>query len=302
MTAALIYRALERNTGAVGQASVLCTSIKAVNPEIAALTQHQDPASSGAAATNKAITLELAKQIASVGGDPQDALKSGTFAPGTIGDPTGAGNTCDDANDAAGCIFSQNLLVEDASAAEIDAAVGGASASAGSAASSASNSTADASADDCSDSADSSATAAAPAATSTADASADASADDCATSTDSAASAASTDAAASSSGAAASASGADFGKCANAAIEFGAGFDGRKEDSFRPVDDATFNHGSALNIGVITSFIISRLQDQGGCGANAAAVSLAQSAETAAKAATGQAAADAWNNALGVSA
>ncbi|KAJ3515374.1 hypothetical protein NLJ89_g1801 [Agrocybe chaxingu] len=39
--AALIYRALERNTGAVGQASVACTSIQAVNPEIAALQQHQ---------------------------------------------------------------------------------------------------------------------------------------------------------------------------------------------------------------------------------------------------------------------
>lgn len=69
--------------------------------------------------------LELAKQIAAVGGDPQDALKSGTFAPGTIGDPTAKGNTCDDANDANGCIFTDNLLVEDATAAEIDAAVSG---------------------------------------------------------------------------------------------------------------------------------------------------------------------------------
>jgi hypothetical protein len=70
MTAALTYRALERNTGKVGLASVACTSIKAVNPEIAAIQQHQDPASSGAVATNKAIVLELAKQIASVGDDP----------------------------------------------------------------------------------------------------------------------------------------------------------------------------------------------------------------------------------------
>jgi hypothetical protein len=38
---ALIYRALERNTGKVGLASVACTSIKAVNPEIAAISQHQ---------------------------------------------------------------------------------------------------------------------------------------------------------------------------------------------------------------------------------------------------------------------
>jgi hypothetical protein len=52
-TSALIFAALERNTGGVGTKSVLCTAIKAKNPEIAAITQHQDPASAGAAATNK---------------------------------------------------------------------------------------------------------------------------------------------------------------------------------------------------------------------------------------------------------
>lgn len=123
MTAALIYRALERNTGKVGQASVPCTSIQAVNPEIAAIQQHQDPASPNAAAINKAITLALAQQIAAIGGDPTDALKSGTFAPGDVNDPTAKGNTCDDANDPVGCIFTQNLLVEDASIDEINAAV-----------------------------------------------------------------------------------------------------------------------------------------------------------------------------------
>ena len=90
MTNALIFRALERNTGRVGLASVLCTET-AVNPQIAAISQHQDPASSGAAAINKGITLELAKQIASIGGNSQDALKSGTFAPGDVDDPTAAG-------------------------------------------------------------------------------------------------------------------------------------------------------------------------------------------------------------------
>lgn len=94
MTAALVYRTLERNTGAVGTASALCTSVKAVNPEIAALQQHQDPASTGAAATNKKIALELATQIASIGGDPTTAIESGTFAPGTIGDPTAKGKSC----------------------------------------------------------------------------------------------------------------------------------------------------------------------------------------------------------------
>ncbi|PCH38024.1 hypothetical protein WOLCODRAFT_135997 [Wolfiporia cocos MD-104 SS10] len=133
MAFSLIYRAIERNTGAVGLASVICNET-ATNPEIAALTQHQDPASTNASAINKAITLELAKQIASVGGDPTLALISGTFAPGQIGDPTAKGNTCDVEDDEPGCIFSQNLLVEDATTAEISAAVAGISATATSAA------------------------------------------------------------------------------------------------------------------------------------------------------------------------
>jgi len=91
----LVYRALERNTQGIGTRSNLCQSITAVNPEIAALTQHQDPASDGAADNNKAVALELAIQIASVGGDPQIAIKSGTFAPGDPNDLTGKGNTCE---------------------------------------------------------------------------------------------------------------------------------------------------------------------------------------------------------------
>jgi len=123
MTAALIYRALERNSGTVGQTSALCTSITPVNPEIAAVSQHQDPASDNAASVNKGIALALAVQIANIGGNPLDALESGTFAPGEIGDPTGAGNTCDVVNDSVGCIFTQNLLVEDASEDEVNTAV-----------------------------------------------------------------------------------------------------------------------------------------------------------------------------------
>lgn len=148
MTSALIYRALERNSGSVGAASPLCTSVTAVNPEIAALTQHQDPAGTGAQAANKALVLELAKQIASIGGTATDALKSGTFAPGNLGDSTAKGNTCDDANDTIGCIVSQKLLVEDATADEINAAVSGVSAS-GSSASANSTSTDDSSSSVC---------------------------------------------------------------------------------------------------------------------------------------------------------
>ncbi|KAL8915263.1 MAG: hypothetical protein Q9172_006924 [Xanthocarpia lactea] len=125
MTNALIYAALERNTGKVGLASVLCTAIKAKNTEIASVSQHQDPASPGATATNKAITLELARQIASIDGDPQEALKSRTFAPGDVNDPTAKGNSCNTLDDEPGCIFTQNLLVEDVTAEEIDAAVAG---------------------------------------------------------------------------------------------------------------------------------------------------------------------------------
>ena len=39
MVDALIFRAIERNTGSVGLQSALCTSIQAVNPEIAAISQ-----------------------------------------------------------------------------------------------------------------------------------------------------------------------------------------------------------------------------------------------------------------------
>ncbi|KAJ0166185.1 hypothetical protein CTA2_8338 [Colletotrichum tanaceti] len=122
MASALVFRAVERNTGTVGLKSVLCDET-AENPEIAALTQHQDPASENAAEENKAVTLELARQLAAVGADPQLALDSGTFAPGDVNDATGAGNTCDDADDAEGCIFTQGLLVQDATPEEIDAAV-----------------------------------------------------------------------------------------------------------------------------------------------------------------------------------
>lgn len=80
---ALIFRAIERNTGSVGLKSVLCDE-EAENPEIAAISQHQDPASENAAEENKAITLALAQQLASIGADPLLALESGTFAPGDV--------------------------------------------------------------------------------------------------------------------------------------------------------------------------------------------------------------------------
>lgn len=83
MAAALVYQALERNTGSVGLESVICPE-DAVNPEIAAFDQHQDPAAEGAQEGNKVIVLELAKQLALIGVNPLLALESGTFAPGDV--------------------------------------------------------------------------------------------------------------------------------------------------------------------------------------------------------------------------
>ena len=80
----------------------------------------------------------------------------------------------------------------------------------------------------------------------------------------------------------------DLGSCANPAIEFGPGFDGRTEDSFQPVDRATFNHGSAQKIGIISEFICDRLRDQ--CQAGADAQAACAQAEVDSAALTGQAA------------
>jgi hypothetical protein len=364
---ALIYQALERNTGSVGLKSVACNET-AVNPEIAAVKPHQDPASDGAAAENKAIVLELAKQLAAVGADPQDALLSGTFAPGTIGDKTAAGNTCDTAD----CIFDQNRLVNDATAAEIDAAVAGISA--GTATSSAAGNATTASTT--TKAAQASATSATKASATKATASAKATASSTAAASAATATAAATGATAatgtnvqtftgtlggtappvtSSAGTrpftvngntfvgkgaalqrscaiqnnacanavnsgtltgsttadcnaqekdcnAAAGSTAkralDFGSCGSPAVQFAAGLDGRKENSFQAVDQTSFNHGSALKIDVISSFICGQLSSK--CKAGAATITACKTGQAAAANLTGQASADAFNSALGV--
>ncbi|KAJ7935579.1 hypothetical protein B0H13DRAFT_2649708 [Mycena leptocephala] len=383
---ALIYRALERNSGSVGATTTPCTTVTAVNPEIAAIQQHQDPASPNAASVNKAIALELAKQIASVGGNPVDALKAGTFAPGKIGDPTAKGNTCDDANDAVGCIVSQNLLVPDATEDEISAAVAGVAAAPAAGSSDASATTAAESAstaaaststassssigdfgkcsipqiefgvgfdgrkessfepniniitqficDTLTNSCGADATAKATCASAQAAAAAappktgiDAdtfngffgiatnfrdveavddqgnviagstggdvsvaatgAAETGAVETGAAAATTAAESAATSVAAVAvtatSSSIGDFGKCTIPQIEFGVGFDGRKESSFEPVDKVSFNHGSAQNINIITQFICDTLTNS--CGADATAKATCASAQAAAAAA-----------------
>ncbi|WVW83477.1 hypothetical protein I302_105498 [Kwoniella bestiolae CBS 10118] len=240
MTAALTYRALERNTGQVGLASVLCTETP-VNPEIAAITQHQDPASADAAATNKAITLALAQQIAAVGGDPMDALKSGTFAPGDVNDPTGKGNSCDEDD----CIFTQNLLVEDATEEEINAAVAGiASTGAGASTDTAAGA----------DTTDSGATSAGCPAVVDDSTSGNSTSTDTATGDGTAADTSDSTGASTNTNPAA---GIDVGQCTDFSITFAGGLDNRAVDefTFQPTDLTNFNHGSALNPSIITQFM-----------------------------------------------
>ena len=79
----------------------------AINPEIAALVQHQDPASDGAADHNRAVVLELARQIYLIGGNATLATlatDAGTFAPGKAG--SSEGNSCNEPN----CIYEPNRL------------------------------------------------------------------------------------------------------------------------------------------------------------------------------------------------
>ncbi|OCF31493.1 hypothetical protein I316_06896 [Kwoniella heveanensis BCC8398] len=244
MTAALVYRALERNTGGVGVASVLCTETP-VNPEIAALSQHQDPASPDAATTNKAITLALAQQIASIGEDPLIALESGTFAPGDVGDATGKGNSCDDPD----CIFEGGRLVEDATADEIDQAVAGITPATGATGTAA----ADAAEDPAGSAVTDSGTGGCPAVFTGGDISVGAGTDaDTGATGDEAA-----DTAAPPANNAVAAEGIDIGQCTDFSLTFAGGLDNRAADefTFQPTDLVNFNHGSALNPSIITQFM-----------------------------------------------
>jgi hypothetical protein len=92
----------------------------------------------------------------------------------------------------------------------------------------------------------------------------------------------------------------DFGSCGSPAIQFAVGLDGRREASFQNVNKADFNHGSAQNIRIIADFTCDRLSSS--CGADEATVQACEAASQAAQGASGQAAADAFNSALGVSA
>ncbi|KIM84882.1 hypothetical protein PILCRDRAFT_817697 [Piloderma croceum F 1598] len=92
----------------------------------------------------------------------------------------------------------------------------------------------------------------------------------------------------------------NFGSCSIPQIEFGTGFDGRKETSFQPVDETSFNHGSAQAIDIISQFICDTLTNS--CGADQTAKNTCATAKTAADAQPAKtgAQADAFNAAFGI--
>ncbi|KAI0472208.1 hypothetical protein GGR56DRAFT_657418 [Xylariaceae sp. FL0804] len=308
MAGALMFRAIEHNSKTVGGTSADCTETPA-NPEIAALSQHQDPASADAANVNRAITLELARQLAGIGADPLLALDTGTFAPGSTSDTTGAGNSCDNEDDEPGCIYSQRSLVLDATPEEISSVVAGVSQTF--------TGTGVLSATQISFSglpvgsgtvqlADIATTAAATTAAAAAAAAVTAAASQtCAVLTTTVAAAQASASLAlgtplSRRSAFSPRAAADFGSCSDPAIVFAAGLDGRTESAFEPANLDDFNHGSADNIGIIAGFICGQLGTA--CSASSDAVASCSSASAAAVATTqNQAAADAFNAAIGVS-
>lgn len=90
----------------------------------------------------------------------------------------------------------------------------------------------------------------------------------------------------------------DLGSCSNANILFEAGLDGRTTNAFIAANQQDFNHGSALNIGVVAGFICQRLGSP--CNAPAEVQASCAQASAAAVATTqDQAAADAWNAIMG---
>ena len=108
----------------------------------------------------------------------------------------------------------------------------------------------------------------------------------------------------------------NFGSCSVPQINFGTGFDNRKETAFEPADQSedicntlfilifscseSYAHGSADNIGVISNFICLALTNT--CGADQTAKDTCTAAQAAANAATPLtgAQADAFNAAFGI--
>ncbi|KAJ3894713.1 hypothetical protein GG344DRAFT_40404, partial [Lentinula edodes] len=92
----------------------------------------------------------------------------------------------------------------------------------------------------------------------------------------------------------------NFGSCTVPQIKFGVGFDNRRETAFEPVDQTSYNHGSADNIAVITDFICNTLTNT--CGADATAKATCATAQAAAAAGLAQTGdqADKFNAVFGI--
>jgi hypothetical protein len=90
----------------------------------------------------------------------------------------------------------------------------------------------------------------------------------------------------------------DLGSCSDTTILFESGLDGRNTPAFIAANQADFNHGSALKIGVIAEFICQRLESSCKAGADATAA-CAQASAAAVAATQDQAAADAFNGIMG---
>ncbi|KAF8825149.1 hypothetical protein HHX47_DHR7000696 [Lentinula edodes] len=90
------------------------------------------------------------------------------------------------------------------------------------------------------------------------------------------------------------------GSCTVPQIQFGVGFDNRRETAFEPVDQTSYNHGSADNIAVITDFMCNTLTNT--CGADATAKATCATAQAAAAAGLAQTGdqADKFNAVFGI--
>ncbi|CAH7689108.1 expressed protein [Phakopsora pachyrhizi] len=93
-----------------------------------------------------------------------------------------------------------------------------------------------------------------------------------------------------------------LGSCSDPSIEFGAGFGGRRadENSFRPANLNEFNHGEALNIGVITDSICNTLVNKCGLKNEDAAFTNCKALKTEVGNGKDGALADKWNAGFGI--
>ncbi|KAJ8455497.1 hypothetical protein ONZ45_g18929 [Pleurotus djamor] len=93
----------------------------------------------------------------------------------------------------------------------------------------------------------------------------------------------------------------DFGSCSTPAIQFGTGFDGRRETSFQPADRSSYNQASSRDVGTVARAICNALS--GSCRADQTAINNCNTASSAASAAASNtgAQADAFNAAFGLS-